>query len=1415
MKTSITISVRNRLIAIAAIFLISFCEAVAAGINLPQVAFFANSGVEKIIPETGGTFTVEVGLTGSYTNSSFVSSVNQTLRSSNWYWLSVTSFQTTATRTGVATFTVAPWSEKADFLFTLYDYAGDTNVPVRQLGDSDYWIENTQTRGVYYDKPESLILNNSISGATYTILKNGSVFSTVTGTGQSMTIPVSGPGTFTVDCPQQRVKGSMTLELYSFLSNIQIEPDYNPISLPPTSYSNVVFLNVVSGETIVRSEFEEMLQAYNSGAVSYWNNRIRLTVSSWSDSMIVLQYDCGPNTSSSAILQNTRIRTTAGMLTFMQPGGGSLRAFNVSAVSNISGTNGSVVLSGSEPGVEYRLTDQSGYPLRSMTGTGGQLTFENLTSCVYKVCAYTADATLMMNGEAAVVTRPAGTAKENSIRSVTYLDKDGCSGMTDIAYFDGIGGLEQTVEVHMSGLNLYVTGLGRDLVTPVYRDALRRSDARDYLPLVAQYHNGGKVANVMDAHGAFYQSQFGDAAAYSELNREAAPDGRPVSSIRPGSEYRTPSVKSTTFSYASNTASDAVTKWILNSAGGISKSGIYSTASLSKTVATDEDSRSVTIFANARGKILLERKSVSGNTTADTYYIYDSRDSLAWVLPPECVARVGALQSLSSESDLAQKYCYIYTYDAQGNILTYSRPGAGRIEYIYDQAGRLTAMQEEVMRADGKWRVMTYDAIGRLVGTREVTGWARGALEAALRSGGTSSLGQLTTLSETYYDTYPSFATAFKSQVGFNTSYDRRTTGLKTCERLAVDDGTDFRIKTYYYDAKGNVIQTIESDTKGTLRTTTEYSFTGNPVKSKENYILAGRTSGDVVERTWVYDVRDRLSKETARVNSGQGVTVTYSYDALGRPDGNTVSADGAAVTSSVMLDMQGRERTRTVVNAGAIVFNSELRYHNTKLTGAIGQYAGNISEWEWHRGNAGTKAYTFGYDGLSRLTANALFEGGTKTDRFAERNISYDLNGNITSATRIANSAATTIAASYSGNRRSGDSYDLNGNVTYDSQSGLTMQWNRYNLIQKVSAGGSVLVNYSYLADGTKVSALRSDGSGLSYQGSLTYTCAGGSPASLEGVTFPGGRFVATTDDAGTTTMTPMLYASDHLGSVRSVVNGLTGETVETNDYYPFGGKWNDGSSSDPTNRYRYNGKEEQAFFSSPYSDYGARQYSSASARWLAIDPLANKYYSISPYAFCANNPINCVDPDGRASGDPVREPDIRRNRASNLMGEGVRNYNGKYTNHQGFDYYAAQGTDVLSVLDGVVVATVLDEEGDYGRTLTIEHTDSQNNTVYSFYAHLDKVNVNVGESVTEGQVVAKSGITGNASNLKGQDQHLHFELRSRPENIKGLSSKLDPNIVVDTKFISQDPEVRPQTHVGIIKIYKDGTKEYKDVIR
>ena len=52
----------------------------------------------------------------------------------------------------------------------------------------------------------------------------------------------------------------------------------------------------------------------------------------------------------------------------------------------------------------------------------------------------------------------------------------------------------------------------------------------------------------------------------------------------------------------------------------------------------------------------------------------------------------------------------------------------------------------------------------------------------------------------------------------------------------------------------------------------------------------------------------------------------------------------------------------------------------------------------------------------------------------------------------------------------------------------------------------------------------------------------------------------------------------------------------------------------------------------------------------------------------------MNYVDVEGRFIGDPIRDPEIRRNTASNLYGAGIRYKNGEYRNHQGFDYYAPE---------------------------------------------------------------------------------------------------------------------------------------------
>ncbi len=65
-------------------------------------------------------------------------------------------------------------------------------------------------------------------------------------------------------------------------------------------------------------------------------------------------------------------------------------------------------------------------------------------------------------------------------------------------------------------------------------------------------------------------------------------------------------------------------------------------------------------------------------------------------------------------------------------------------------------------------------------------------------------------------------------------------------------------------------------------------------------------------------------------------------------------------------------------------------------------------------------------------------------------------------------------------------------------------------------------------------------------------------------------------------------------------------------------------------------------------YSYFGSRYYSSDLSIWLSVDPMSDKYPSLSPYTYCAENPVKLVDPDGeawwipRGKTEPVFDPDI-----------------------------------------------------------------------------------------------------------------------------------------------------------------------------
>ena len=105
--------------------------------------------------------------------------------------------------------------------------------------------------------------------------------------------------------------------------------------------------------------------------------------------------------------------------------------------------------------------------------------------------------------------------------------------------------------------------------------------------------------------------------------------------------------------------------------------------------------------------------------------------------------------------------------------------------------------------------------------------------------------------------------------------------------------------------------------------------------------------------------------------------------------------------------------------------------------------------------------------------------------------------------------------------------------------------------------------------------------------------------------------------------------FHPDHLGSA-SWITDMSGQPVQHLQYKPFG-EVNIDQQDPNTNyseRFRFTGKERDT--ETGYDYFGARYYSSTLGIWLSVDPLSDKYPNLSPYVYCADNPMRVVDPKG-----------------------------------------------------------------------------------------------------------------------------------------------------------------------------------------
>ena len=711
----------------------------------------------------------------------------------------------------------------------------------------------------------------------------------------------------------------------------------------------------------------------------------------------------------------------------------------------------------------------------------------------------------------------AQSLQQNYVRVQTMLSATGQESTDRIVYYDGIG---RAVETVYKG----VTPDGSDLVSLTeYASGNRIS--RQWLPLPAR-NSGGYVAPSSFSPSAYHDIYDGDASPYEAYYYENSPLDRVSLRYGAGSQWQKTG-RGIRTEWKTNGGSGELScrRYVLTSDGaGIVCKGAYATGSLHVVRSTDEDMNVLLTFSDMFGQKILERRK-SDDGYSDTYFIYNDRGELAFMLPPAASAVLTSVDTpwKINSSETLSRYAYHYMYDRRGRCIRKKLPGCRAVQMVYDRSDRMVLCDDGNMREQGRQQFFLYDVFGREVvrGTCNATTMPlKDAVVMATYTGSgpydgysaNISLAGVEIIQTTYYDDYRFIsrlpdeqrtAVTYASRGGYPAK-STKTRSLPTgsiVHRLTAD--SLYNVSASYYDDFGRVVcQRSTNHLGGTEVLHTSYSFTSNPKKEYHRHTAPGRKPL-TEEHSYSYDHADRLVSERISVNGGTATeTSRHEYDELGRI-GKTTLGNGYSQIHSYNL------RGWLTAISGSM-FSETMAYNATVdgLTPQVPSYSGNIAAMRW-KSNGMQRGSQLRYDKLGRLTESSYGEGSTLSSnkgRFSER-FTYDMMGNVLTVVRNGKISSTrygcvdNLTLQYDGNqlRKVTDTgsdgtfagafdfddgadedveyeYDRNGNMVKDLNKGISLiEYNCLNLPEKVEMKHQVnssWVSYGYDGMGRKLYA-------------------------------------------------------------------------------------------------------------------------------------------------------------------------------------------------------------------------------------------------------------------------------------------------------------------------------------------------------